>query len=183
MSDPLAPAFPRTRRGWTREVSGRGYFGVVAWHTKTPTNVGTLWRSAHVFGAAFLATVGRRYRHQQSDTLCTPRHVPLLHFDDDDDFWRHIPFDCVPVAVELVEDAATLATFQHPRSAVYLLGPEDGSLPRHILDRCRPRHLVQIPGVHCLNLAVAGSIVMYDRVVKAAWGGLGADTTAHLQAT
>lgn len=143
----------------------RGYFGIAAWHTKNSHNVGTLWRSAHVFGAAFIATVGRRYKHHPGDTLVTPRHVPLYHFTDLSDLWDHIPYDCVPVAVERTDDAYPLTVFSHPRSALYLLGPEDGSLSEELLVKCRPR-VVALPGNYPLNVAVAGSIVMYDRVTR-----------------
>jgi tRNA G18 (ribose-2'-O)-methylase SpoU len=152
----------RSRRAQAR--STRGYFGIVAWHTKTPVNVGTLWRSASIFGAAFVATIGKRYVNQASDTMKTTRHTPLFHFADEQDFWDHIPHGCVPVAVEITDRARDLTYFRHPESAVYVLGPEDGSLPDSLLAKCQ--RIVSIPGTHCLNLAVAGSIVLYDRVAK-----------------
>jgi len=142
----------------------RGYFGVAAWRPKTQDNVGTLWRSAHIFGAAFLATVGARYRKQPSDTLASYRHVPLFSFVDPADFWDHIPHDCRPVAVEIDSRAKPVGDFVHPQRAVYILGPEDGNLPGLILDRAWA--VVQLPGEFCLNLAVAGSLIMYDRINK-----------------
>src|SRR5258706_12916607 len=69
----------------------RGYFGVALWHPKHSVNLGTLLRSAHIFGAAFVCTIGERYRNQASDTIKTPRHTPLFHFADEQDFWIHIP--------------------------------------------------------------------------------------------
>lgn len=156
-------AVARSRKAQAR--SQRGYFGIVAWHTKKEQNVGTLWRSANIFGAAFVGTIGRRYDHQASDTMMTPRHTPLFHFATDEDFWAHIPHGCEPVAVEITTRARELATFAHPQSAVYILGPEDGSLSDRIMAGCK--RVVVIPGRHCLNVAVAGSIVMYDRIAKA----------------
>ena len=155
----------RGRKGQSRHLAARGYFGVVAWHNKTAVNLGTLWRSASVFGAAFIGTIGRRYQRQSSDTMLTPRHTPLFHWDDEADFWRHVPDGCQPVAVEIAEGARDLTTFRHPQSAVYVLGPEDGSLPTEIMGRCSC--VARIPGNFCLNLAVAGSIVLYDRIAKA----------------
>lgn len=142
----------------------RGYFGVAVWRPKTTTNVGTLWRSAHVFGAAFLAIVGGRYHKQSSDTMQSVRHVPLYEYDDFEAFFAHLPRGCQLIAVELCEGARPLPTYNHPERAVYLLGPEDGSLTPEILKRCHSRLI--IPGTHCLNLAVAGSVVLYDRVAK-----------------
>lgn len=144
--------------------SGRGYFGVVAYHGKTTTNLGTLLRSANVFNAAFVGTIGARYHRQSSDTMQTPRHLPVFHWQTVEEFWAHIPLGCQPVGVEISDRARPISDWTHPVAAVYLLGPEDGSLPATVLDRCVS--IVRLPGAHCLNVAVAGSVVMYDRIAK-----------------
>ena len=143
---------------------GRGYFGIACYLPTKAINVGTLWRSARILGAAFLTTIGRRYEKQPSDTVKAYRHIPLFHFPDVDTFWDSLPYGCQPVAVEITPDARPLEGFTHPERAVYILGPENGSLPQSILDRAVVT--LRLPGIHCLNLAVAGSIVMYDRVAK-----------------
>ena len=142
----------------------RGYFGIAVWRPKTTSNVGTLWRSAHVFGASFLATIEGRYTKQPSDTMHSTRHVPLFQYESFAAFADHIPLGCRLTAVELCANARDLCNYGHAERAVYLLGPEDGSLSDQILERCNSR--IVIPGTHCLNLAVAGSIVMYDRIAK-----------------
>lgn len=35
----------------------RGYYGIGIYHPKTTENVGTLWRSAHNFGADFPTSI------------------------------------------------------------------------------------------------------------------------------
>jgi len=70
---------PPTRR---QNKRSRGYFGVAVWQPKTAVNVGTLWRQALLYDAAFISTIGRRYHHQASDTPGVPNHVPLLHYTD-----------------------------------------------------------------------------------------------------
>lgn len=142
----------------------RGYFGVAVYRPKTTDNVGTLWRSAHVFGAAFLTVIGARYFKQPSDTMASTRHVPLYEHDTFEQFAAALPGNARLVGVELVAGARDLPGYGHPEQAVYLLGPEDGSLTPEILARCHSR--IVIPGSHCLNLAVAGSIVLYDRIAK-----------------
>jgi len=146
----------------TKTKNGRGYFGLAMFQPKTTDNLGTMWRSANVFGAAFLATIENRYHHQSSDTMATPRHVPLFHYDTTALFLEMLPADAVVVGVEM--GGRNLCTWHHPERAVYVLGPEDGSLPPEIVERSRS--VVTIPGDHCLNLAVAGSVVMYDRIAK-----------------
>ena len=143
----------------------RGYFGVAVYQPKTEANIGTLWRSAYNYRASFIATVGRRYKPQASDTTKAIKHLPLVHYRDIDDMIEHIPFYCPLVGVELTDEAQPVSTFWHPPNCLYLLGAEDYGLPPEILKRC---HLViKVPGTaQCLNVAVAGSIVIYDRWVK-----------------
>jgi hypothetical protein len=70
----------------------------------------------------------------------------------------------VPVAVELRRNAESLITFTHPDNAVYVFGPEDGSLDRAVLELCH--RFVVIPTRHCTNLAAAVYTVLYDRHAK-----------------
>ena len=145
-------------------MSEHGYFGIGVCLPKTGPNVGTLLRSAFAFGAAFVFTVGRRYPKQATDTLQAWKHIPLYHYIDADEFLLAIPHACVPIAVERMDEARPLPEFSHPERALYILGPEDGSVPASILKHCKAT--VQIPSAYCLNVAVAGSIVMYDRIAK-----------------
>lgn len=142
----------------------RGYFGVAVWHPKTGVNIGTLWRSAAILDAAFIATIGKRYPPQASDTIKAPRHTPLWHFETPEDFWVHIPREAQVVAVEIHRRSKPLPGLVHPERAIYVLGPEDGDLPEELIQRAHV--VVQIPGAYCFNLAVAGSIVLYDRIAK-----------------
>lgn len=145
-------------------MSDGGGFGIGVEHIKTEMNVGTLWRSAFNFGASFIFTIGRRYRKQASDTTKTWNHIPLFDFDSVSDFKRSIPHAWIPIGIELCDEARSLTEYSHARSAVYLLGPEDGSLSKEARALCKS--VVFIPSRLCLNVATAGSIVMYDRMAK-----------------
>ena len=141
-------------------------FAIGVDHPKHEVNIGTLWRSAYAMGAAMIFTVGRRYepRQQHGDTVKAHRHIPLLHFATWDDYRAHAPFGWVPVGVEIGREATPLPEYKHPDRAVYILGAEDGGLTNVAAALCRD--LVVIPSRYCLNVAVAGSIVMYDRAAK-----------------
>lgn len=141
----------------------RGYFGVAVYRPKHDTNVGSLWRTAISYGAAFMATVGRRYQLQASDTGNARLHTPLLHFRDIVDLIEHLPHGCPLVGVELDPRAVPLDEFVHPLRGLYLLGAEDHGLPQHVIDRCH--YLVTIPSVMpwSLNVSVAGGIVAAHR--------------------
>jgi tRNA G18 (ribose-2'-O)-methylase SpoU len=149
----------------TRIVSpSRGYFGLAVYRAKTPANVGLLLRSAHVYGAAFVATVGVRYpQRQATDVTNASVHIPLHHYTTMDDLLGHLPRSCPIVGVELDPRATSLESFTHPDRALYLLGAEDTGLPPKVIDQCH--YLVQIPAVltQSLNVAVAGSIAMASR--------------------
>lgn len=131
---------------------------------KNSQNIGTLWRSAAILGADFIFTIGRRYKQQASDTTKAPKHIPLFHYTDWEDFKAHVPSDCPVVAIELSERSRPIETYLHPERCIYLLGAEDHGIPTEKLKYCRD--VVQIPGDYCYNVSVAGSIVMYDRTVK-----------------
>lgn len=147
-----------------KKKNNRGYFGIGIFHGKNEENIGTLWRSANILGADFIFTIGKRYSTQASDTMKTPKHIPLFHYADLDDFFRHTPYSCPVIAVELDERSVPLENFVHPERCIYLLGAEDHGIPTEILDRCYAT--VQLIGDYCMNVSTAGSIVMYDRAVK-----------------
>jgi tRNA G18 (ribose-2'-O)-methylase SpoU len=143
----------------------RGFFGIGVEGLSKPLNAGNLFRSAHAFGASFIFTVGAAYPRDQvgrSDTSDTPGEVPLYEFACADEL--DLPRGCRLVGVELVDGAADLPSFRHPRQAAYILGPERGSLSAQVLEKCQLT--VKIPTKFCINVATAGAIVMYDRMIS-----------------
>ncbi len=147
----------------------RGYFAIGVYNPKAKENIGTLWRSAFAFGASYIFTIGKRYQKQPGDTTCAWKHIPLFDYESLDLFCQHSPKDCCLVGIEIVDGARPLPTIVHPERAIYLLGPEDGSLPPEVLERCQI--ITRIDTRFCLNVAVAGSIVMYDRNIKGVSNG------------
>jgi tRNA(Leu) C34 or U34 (ribose-2'-O)-methylase TrmL len=145
----------------------RGYFGIGVYHPNTSENIGTLWRHARLYGASFIFTVGRRYKNQASDTSKTYRGIPLYNYTDYEDFRAHIPYDCPVVCIELSESATALPDFKHPERCIYLLGAEDYGIPAAVLEG---KQVIEIPSIEpeSMNVAVSGTLVMYDRLIKAA---------------
>jgi hypothetical protein len=64
----------------------------------------------------------------------------------------------------LIDGAVPLPSFRHPRRAAYVLGPERGDVSREMLACCD--HVIKIPTQFCINLATAGALVMYDRLLS-----------------
>ena len=142
----------------------RGFFGIGIYQAKHFENVGVLWRSAYQLGAAYLFTVGKRYRTQPSDVYVTWRHIPLHNYPSSDEFMSALPFGCKLVGIEMA--GTPLPDYQHPARAIYLLGAEDSGLPKRMIDHCHD--VVSIPAVRRVsyNVAMAGSLIMYDRFMK-----------------
>lgn len=145
----------------SRPMQTRGWFGVVLYRPKTSTNVGSLIRTADILGVSMLVTIGARYHKQASDTYSTTKRVPLLHFDDWETFKRFRPHDCPLVGAELVDYAVDIRRFHHPERALYVMGAEDDGLPPAVLRDCQ--HVVRLAGSRSMNVAVAGSIILYHR--------------------
>lgn len=140
----------------------RGFFAIGIYGGKTPQNTGMLWRSAQSLGAAFIFTVGCRYlKYDRTDTTKTAQHIPLFHYGSLSELRAAMPHGAELIGVELVEHAEPIRQFHHPERAVYLLGAEDHGLSDEAMDVCK--RVVVLPGRYCLNVAVAGSILMYDR--------------------
>ena len=112
--------------------------------------------------ASFIFTIGKRWPKQGSDTVKAWRHIPLYEYDTLDDF--KVPNDCSLVAVEQTSRSRDVRDFKHPERAIYLLGAEDRGVPQDLLKRADS--VVEIPSERCLNVAVAGSIILYDRLAK-----------------
>lgn len=150
----------------TMQRSPRGINGVAIYQPKHDVNVGTLWRSAFLYKANFLATVGRRYTYQASDTSKTTQRIPLIHYADIDDLIEHLPTATPLVGLELADRAVPLSEFKWPTNSLLLCGAEDFGLPPKVLDRCH--HVVQIesPQPWSMNVSVAGSLALYDRYIK-----------------
>ncbi len=147
------------------DLQTRGYFGIGVEGVSKSANVGALLRTAHAMGAAFCFTVAPGFdarAARTADTSDTSKHVPLWRFDSVETLL--LPKGCALVGIEITEDAALLPSFRHPLNAAYILGPERSSLSPTMLARCK--HVVRIPTRFSLNLAVAGALVLYDRLLQ-----------------
>lgn len=140
--------------------------GIVLVQPKYARNVSMALRVASCFGVRQLWFTGDRIkisgkRLPREERMKMYRQVELLNYDKP---LEAFPRGTTPVAVEVLEHSESLPYFVHPDNPVYVFGPEDGSIPKGMRAACRS--FVTIPSRHCFNLAVAVSLVLYDRMFK-----------------
>ncbi len=146
------------------DVKDESFFGIGIYQPKTQHNIGTLWRTAYILGAQFIFIIDGKYKPQTSDTQKTWSKIPFYRYTDFEHFYQSLPYASQVVGVEMDKKSTAIANFVHPQRGVYILGAEDNGLPHNVVDRCH--HLIQLPGKSSLNVAVSGSIVIYDRIQK-----------------
>ena len=137
-------------------MSKRGYCGVALVGVKDPANFGGALRAAHVHDASYVQLVNSRMQKTKADTSKAYRNIPVM-----DETELHIPIMSKVVVIEVRDDAESLFTFKHPKQAIYVFGPEDGSVPEDIVKIAD--HVVSIPTKYCMNLAATINVVLYDR--------------------
>ena len=138
-------------------------------------SVGAAVRAASCYGLRQVWFTGNRMLLEVQGRKRLPREERMKGYGEVDLISADYPFDAfpkgsVPVAVEIRPGSEPLPMFEHPEHAVYVFGPEDGSLPAAVLRHCH--RFVIIPSRHCLNLAASVYTVLYDRMYKRYIDGL-----------
>lgn len=143
-------------------MKNRGYSSIGLYQPKDHKNVGSVLRACSVFDVSLLVTSGRRYQKHSTDTTSGYRHMPFQQGVSD--LRDYIPYDAVPVAVDIIPGAINLFEYKHPERAFYVFGPEDGTLGSSVTDWCRD--VVYVPTHYCMNLAASVNVLLYDRAAK-----------------
>ena len=154
---------------------------VVLIDPKTPFNVGSAIRACSIFGVGTLRWTGERVHAEKARGAAgsgykrLPREERLKQYQWVD--WRrHDTQDLVsdlylqhgytPVCVEVDDTAEYLDEFVHPDKAVYVFGPEDGSVPKGVRAVCHRFVRIRTANRSPLNLGAAVNLVLHDRYVK-----------------
>ena len=148
-------------------MSKRGYFEIGIYCPKMECNYGTLMRSAYQLGASGIFTIGARYKRLNSDTCNSSRHIPARSYKDFEEFLATKPKEAQIIAVEDPKYGGKyLKNYCHPVQAIYLLGNESTGLPEEIVKKCNGVVSIESDRTYSYNVSVAGSLVMYDRLIK-----------------
>ncbi|MEW5821817.1 MAG: TrmH family RNA methyltransferase [Cyanobacteriota bacterium] len=139
----------------------RGYAIIGLQNPSKIVNIGHALRAAGAMNGKMVAVAKASFKDTVTDTAKAYRHVPLVMVEE---LKEVIPYDCTPVAVELLKDAKPLHEYHHPERAFYIFGPEEGVIDDYVLDYCKER--VYIPSNYSLNMGVTVNIILYDRLAK-----------------
>eukprot|EP00178_Gracilaria_changii_P002770 TRINITY_DN1404_c0_g3_i1.p2 TRINITY_DN1404_c0_g3~~TRINITY_DN1404_c0_g3_i1.p2 ORF type:complete len:295 (+),score=88.40 TRINITY_DN1404_c0_g3_i1:1070-1954(+) len=165
----LAPLAQRLLCDSRNTSLSSSWFGIGIMRGKSASNHGSLWRSALQFGAALTFTIGKRYQKNIegcADIYKTHRQLPCIAYADTSAFVHNAPIDAQLVVVEY--GGTELWRFEHPKRALYVLGAEDDGVPPAFVQRAHAHVSIGTARDRpsSLNVAAAGAIVMYDRMVK-----------------
>ena len=131
-------------------------------HPAHAENVGGVIRAAGCFDADYVSTIGHEYKGHAT-SVGHDRHVPIWYHDSFRDLKVSLPYATEIVAVDYNEDATKLSNFQHPERALYILGQEGPGFEEHEEVLERADRTVYIDAEYCMNMAVAGNMILRDR--------------------
>lgn len=131
---------------------------------KSATNVGAIMRAAGCFSVDAVLYTGTRYDRSvklNTDTKKIAASTPLTKVES---LLEQTTDDMQVICIELVEGATPLPTFKHPDKALYIFGPEDGTIKQSVIDQADA--VIYIPTTGCMNLAATVNVLLYDRLAK-----------------
>lgn len=142
---------------------------------KSPSNVGAVMRAAGCYCVDQVLYTGQRYANaakhngakHSTDTKNARDKIPLKptdNFENVQTLRALLPEQTKIICVDLVEGAIPLPYFQHPEKALYVFGPEDGTISQKMVDYAD--EVVYVPTVGCMNLAASVNVLLYDRLAK-----------------
>lgn len=163
----------RRRRRRDEYQKGLRPFAVAAWNISKDHNVGSLVRTAHATAASEVVLVGERDWNVEA-ARTSELYTEIVHVSNIDEFRAHLrDRGWNLVSIELHARAVSLFDADYPPRPCFLLGAELGGIPEELISISSS--VIQIPQwglVPSLNLAVAGSIVVYDYLAQLRRRGL-----------
>ncbi|BCE01218.1 RNA methyltransferase [Marinicellulosiphila megalodicopiae] len=137
---------------------------IVLCNPKSPSNVGAVMRAAGCYASEAIYYTGDRFERAQKYQQDTKNHSQTIPLNKIENIQTLKTSKSKIVCIELVEGAIALPDFKHPEQAIYVFGPEDGSIDLSIVKSAD--HVVYIPTIGCMNLAATTNVVLYDRMAK-----------------
>lgn len=135
---------------------------------KSPDNVGAVLRAAANYRVDKVFYTGDRYPRaieRKARTVDMSRKVSKdVLLSETECLTGVVTENMKIVCIEFAIDAIPLPEYQHPDNALYIFGPEDGSIEQDIIDQADA--VVYVPTVGCMNLSASVNVLLYDRLLK-----------------
>lgn len=135
---------------------------------KSPDNVGAILRASANYQVDSVFYTGVRYPQAMKragrsvDMSRKPgKDIPISQANC---LLESVAKNVKIVCIEFAENAIALPEFQHPERALYIFGPEDGSIEQEIIDQAD--YVVFVPTISCMNLSASVNVLLYDRMAK-----------------
>jgi tRNA G18 (ribose-2'-O)-methylase SpoU len=140
----------------------RGHYGIAMLHPSHKENVAGVARACGCFNADYMMTIGHKYESHAA-AVGHDRHIPIWHLPSFREVKIALPYDTEIIAVDYNEDATPLSEFSHPERGLYVLGEEGPGFKNNPEALDRADETVYIDSEYCMNVAVAGNMVLRDR--------------------
>jgi tRNA(Leu) C34 or U34 (ribose-2'-O)-methylase TrmL len=135
---------------------------------KSPENVGAVLRAAANYGIDNVFYTGDRYPRaieRKARTVDMSRKVSMgVKITQKNCLLDDVAEEMKVVCVEFVLNAIPLPEYEHPENALYIFGPEDGSIDQTIIDKADD--IIYVPTIGCMNLSASVIVLLYDRLLK-----------------
>lgn len=136
---------------------------------KSISNVGSVMRAAGCYQVNQVFYSGQRYDRaakMSTDTKKATSSIPLTNIESlgVTTMMEAVEEGTKIVCVDLIQGATPLPSFKHPEKALYIFGPEDGTIDQKVVDHAD--FVVFVPTVGCMNLAASVNVLLYDRLAK-----------------
>lgn len=160
----LSDTMPNTQSQEQVETRTKNQTFIALTNPKSSSNVGGAMRAVGCYGAQKVVYSGDRFNRAvrlAADTQKVHEIVPLVHYED---LLSALEPGMKLVCIDLIEGATPLPNFEHPENAMYLFGPEDGTIKQQVINKADA--VVYIPTTGCMNLAASVNVVLYDKLAK-----------------
>lgn len=153
-----------------REFQPSNDFAVALINVDGGLNIGSIIRSAVIFGADKVFLIGQR-RYDRRSAVGAQNYIDVEYVicDPSTDYGSEMALNAMvrykPVAVEL--GGISIDKFGHPFGTCYIFGSEREGIPPTLLNKIKDRITIPQFGVmRSLNVAVAAGIIMHEATWK-----------------
>ena len=147
------------------EVSKLGERALLLDRVQDPGNVGTLLRSALSFGYHDVILLNGCASPLKAKTVASSQgaifKLNLIQVSEEEAL-SLLKQNDLPLVATALEGATPLSEFKLPARHVLALGNEGQGLSARLLDASAHKVKIEMEGIDSLNVAIAGSILMYE---------------------